>query len=270
MTRVAPAFVIRPARAADYESYARLVVELVPGDPVPPRSQFELDIDGVFFAEGPKGEALGYAFVQHLGGLSYVRHLVVDESARRLGLGRALLREARARAVAAGSPKWILNVRPENVAAIALYESEGFVRTFRSLALRTVWSALEACFARADRTVSVREIRPEDDARVEAETGLLHGQLAPLRARKNVLLVAERDGRAIGCANFAPWFPGAYPFRAETPEVAFALLGALHPHRTEDETMNVVLEDQAHVAEALLAAGATLRLEIVRMEGPLG
>lgn len=270
----AKAFRIRPGVAADYDAYTTLIVQLIPGDPIPPRSRFESELPGTFFAVGEDGEALGYCMVQHLGGLTYVRHLAVHAHARRFGLGRALMDEARRRAREAKTPAWILNVLPDNVPAIALYTSLGFREAFRAHALRAEWSVLEARFGDAPRDLAVRRIEPEDDARIEAETGLLAGQLAPARAQNNILVVAEdATGKAVGAASYAPWFPGAYPFKAASGGAAFALLAALRHYAVTDGVphaiMNVVIENQPTITEILVGAGAQIRVETVRMEGPV-
>ena len=71
-------------------------------------------------------------------------------------------------------------------------------------------------------------------------------------------------------AVFDPTFPGAYPFRAKTIDDATSLLHALRPHaRPNDDIINVVTEDQEALADALIAIGATVRIETMHMRGPL-
>jgi hypothetical protein len=73
-----------------------------------------------------------------------------------------------------------------------------------------------------------------------------------------------------GIALFSPTFPGAFPFRAGSPDDAFALLRAMKHHaRPEDEMVGLVTEDQPAIAEALLRAGATLRVNLLHMRAPL-
>ena len=97
------------------------------------------------------------------------------------------------------------------------------------------------------------------------------GQLATARAVSGrVLKMLEEDGQVVGAAIFHPDFPGAYPFRVARPELALVLLRALRPHaRPEDAKLGIMTENQPDVAEALLAAGATLKLDIVHLKGPL-
>ncbi|WP_257571025.1 GNAT family N-acetyltransferase [Streptomyces sp. NP160] len=63
--------------------------------------------------------------------------LFVDPAARRLGVGRALLRAVAERARAAGATTAVLETAHTNTSAQALYESEGWVRdtTYRTYAL---------------------------------------------------------------------------------------------------------------------------------------
>ena len=57
---------------------------------------------------------------------AYIELLAVEPTAVSRGLGRALLRDAAAAGSAAGCALAMLHVRIDNVAAIHLYESEGF------------------------------------------------------------------------------------------------------------------------------------------------
>jgi ribosomal protein S18 acetylase RimI-like enzyme len=73
------------------------------------------------------GRVLGFAAGRVRGGVLRLEGLAVDFGARRRGVGRALLREALARARAEGVRAVGLHVSVGNRAAIGLYESEGFV-----------------------------------------------------------------------------------------------------------------------------------------------
>jgi uncharacterized protein with von Willebrand factor type A (vWA) domain len=65
-----------------------------------------------------------------------------------------------------------------------------------------------------------------------------------------------------------PAFPGIYPIALERPAHGRPLFDALHRH-ARDAHVNVFVEGDAAIAEALLAAGATLSFEIVRMGASL-
>ena len=122
---------IRPAQRADHAAFVRLFPELAVDDPV-------LDEEGFTALLAPStlvmenGEdpdpkrVTGYAYFQIMKDTAYVRNIVTAPEARRKGVGRALMAAVAARAREAGCTTWCLNVKPENVAAISLYESTGW------------------------------------------------------------------------------------------------------------------------------------------------
>jgi len=263
---------IRDAVAADYATFARLFPELETGDPIPDEARFTSELMATTIIAEEGGAALGVLVYVVLTGVAHVRIIVVDPSARRRGIGRALMREAAERFRAAKCAAWCLNTFPHNAKAIALYESLGLRRVYISKALRLPWSIVDARRASGGSAgFRARPVEPADDERVEAATSLLPGQLADGRANGRVLRQLEDDtGAVVGAAIFDPKFPGAYPFRVVRPELAWPLLAALRPDaRPEDTIVNLVIEGQPEVADELLASGATLRLETQHMRGPL-
>ena len=261
---------VRGATRSDHPAFARLFPELGVEDPILDEEQFlGTLVPTTLIAESAEdGAVLGYAYFQLMKDVGYVRHLVTAPEARRQGVGRRLLGEVVARARAAHCTTWCLNVKPTNLPAIALYESLGMVRAFTSKALLVAWSNVEGVDPPG---VTSRDIAPDEDARVEPPMKLMAGQLATSRGLAGrVLKMLEEDGAVVGASVFHPEFPGAYPFRAARPELALVLLRALRPHaRAHHETVNVVCEGQPAVAEALIAAGATVKLDIVHLRGPL-
>jgi hypothetical protein len=144
-------------------------------------------------------------------------------------------------------------------------------RRHASRALRIAWSRVDAA-PRDSEAVRARLVRPEDDARVERDAGLLAGQLARARETGERVLVALEDdaGAIVGAAIFNPDFPGAFPLRVARPSLAIPFLRALRAHaRATDTFVNLVAENQPELADLLIALGATVRLEILRMSGPL-
>ena len=213
----------------------------------------------------------------------YLRHVVTAPEARRTGVARALLAAVVERARAAGCSTWCLNVKPGNTAAIALYEGLGMKRAHTSRALDITWAAIESASVAegaagsegaagaAGARVTAKDIAPEEDGRVETAMALVDGQLASTRAVSGrVLKMLEEDGRVVGATIFHPDFPGASPFRVARPELALVLLRALRPHaRPADVRLGLMTENQPEVADALIAAGATVKLEAIHMKGPL-
>lgn len=77
-------------------------------------------------AEGPDGELLGWAGIRVVSGEAEVLTVGVVPAARRTGLARRMVDDLLAEAVRRGAREAYLEVRVDNVAARALYTSEGF------------------------------------------------------------------------------------------------------------------------------------------------
>jgi GNAT superfamily N-acetyltransferase len=262
---------IRPATADDHAAFARLVPELGVDDPIPAAGVFAREIapSTLIAADPATGAVLGYAYRERSGAAVHVKHLVVAPDARRAGVGRALLGAIAEDARSRGAVTWSLNVKPDNVAAIRLYESVGLARAYASRAVWVPWAALDAL---PSRDLHVRAITPEDDARIESSLRITAGQLATARAKPGrVLLVAEEIERSevVGAAVFDPAFPGAHPFRARTLGDATVLLRAMRAHARPGPSVSVLFEDQPELADAFLALGAVVRLDMLHMRGPI-
>jgi ribosomal protein S18 acetylase RimI-like enzyme len=271
---------IRPAVAADYPAFVRLFPELAVDDPMLEQDRFDREIVPTTLVmeagEGPDpAHIVGYAHYMHMRGVTYVRHIVTTPEVRQTGVGRALMEAIAEIARAAGSTSWCLNVKPLNVAAIALYRRVGMAQIWESQALKLDWAIADAAPRMQNARIKARVIEPSDDARVEPAMKLITGQLALARAWEGRVLVglfegddAGDDPAVLGAAVIHPHYPSAYPFRVARPELAFELLHAIRPHmRATDELVHVVIEGQVDVADALLAAGATLKMESVHMKG---
>jgi hypothetical protein len=118
-----------------------------------------------------------------------------------------------------------------------------------------------------------RRAEDSEDAELEAALRLLPGQIgAARRLGGRTVLVARRRGTLAPCGVcvFDPGFPGTYPFKASSPDVAFALLAATRPLApAEHAGVNMKLDDLEAVKDAILAAGGRLRLELQALAGPL-
>jgi [ribosomal protein S18]-alanine N-acetyltransferase len=127
MTTVYDALAVRDAdRCAELES------QLFPGDDPWPAVAFLRELDSQhnhYVAARVDGVLVGYAGITRLGRkppYEYEIHTIgVDSAFQGRGIGRQML--DRLLAIAAGDPVF-LEVRTDNDAAIALYESVGFVR----------------------------------------------------------------------------------------------------------------------------------------------
>lgn len=86
----------------------------------------ELKNENSYFLVAVNNGVMGYIGVQEICGEAYITNVAVFEKYRKLGIGRALLREACGGAQSRKCEFITLEVRESNQPAIALYESEGF------------------------------------------------------------------------------------------------------------------------------------------------
>lgn len=266
---------VRPARLSDCAAFVTLFPELAVPDPIPTEQRFakELVPTAVVAELGARGPEpiVGYAYFQLMGRTLYVRHVITGPTARRRGVGLALMEALRAHGLANACVDWCLNVKPDNDAGLALYRRVGMSEAFASVSLAVPWTVVpESAPAHAH---AVRPIDAGDDARVELAMRMIDGQLATLRAvgpDRVLLMLEEGHGEVAGAAVFHPHFPGAYPFRVARPELTLPMLAALRPYAREaDLVINVVVEGQADVADALVSKGAIVTLSSVHMKGRL-
>ncbi|HVK69976.1 MAG TPA: GNAT family N-acetyltransferase [Polyangium sp.] len=267
-------FTSRPATAADYDIYTRLFPELGVDDPTLPREAWAAELMPHTLMLEQGGDIAGYAYVVILKETGYVRHVVVAPEARGKGAGRALMQASAERFRAAGCSRWCLNVKVENVVAIALYSSVGMARNYASTAMRLGWDVLSR-LPGGEEGITARTIEPHEDAALEAAFGLPTGTIALNRARAGGVLLrlvetARPDEARVGVACFHPSYPGSFPFRVARPTLARPLLEAVRAHAPpEQDVTHVVVEDDAETKRALVEAGALVRVEILNMGGPI-
>ena len=72
------------------------------------------------------GRPRGYVLAWSVAGETEILEIAVDPSARRCGLGKALIRQLAQDARDAGDERLLLEVRSSNQAALALYKTMGF------------------------------------------------------------------------------------------------------------------------------------------------
>ena len=119
-------------RTGDADRCADLEAQLFPGDDPWPAAAFLRELESKhnhYVAARAEGAVVGYAGISRLGRkppYEYEIHTIgVDPAHQGRGIGRQLL--ANLFEFACGGPIF-LEVRTDNAAAIALYESEGFTR----------------------------------------------------------------------------------------------------------------------------------------------
>jgi len=84
---------------------------------------------------GSEGEPIAFAVVGIGHAVAYLQRLAVDPHWQNQRMGRSLIRAAARTGRSAGSHALMLNTQTDNDAAIALYESEGFVTLPEPLAV---------------------------------------------------------------------------------------------------------------------------------------
>jgi GNAT superfamily N-acetyltransferase len=263
---------LRDATPSDHPTFAKLFRELGVEDPVPTHERFAEEMLSTTLIAECDGDVAGYAFFRPMKEIVHLSNIVTAPHARRRGVGRALMNEVARRARAAGCSTMSLNVRTDNHAAIALYESFGLARTHVNHGLEIEWAWLERQPEEWTALAKhAREIAPDEDAALETQWQLPSGILAEQRARPNRVLREirhERDGS--GLVVFDVGFPGAHPFRASDRTHALSLLRAVRPFaRPEDGVLHLMVENHRELADDLVRAGARLKLETVFMRGRL-
>lgn len=275
---------VRGAQGADHAAFVALFPELGVDDPILDAERFGREVlpnavvairDGDGGA-GAGGETVGFGSYRILGTAAHVVHVITSPTARREGVGTAIMRAIGERVAAAGCTDWYLNTLPTNEPAKALYASLGFTPSFLSQALKVPWSAIDAHAHPPPSTIVVRAFEPSEEHAIETACSLIEGQLATARSLAGRILrvLVEREDSGsetiagVGC--FDPTFPGVNPFRVARADLALPMLAALRPHaRAGDDLVHVVVENRTDVADALLAVGATLRLTTLRMSASL-
>jgi GNAT superfamily N-acetyltransferase len=257
---------IRPARSDDYAAFAHLQPQMGSGDPTPGEEAWLSNIAPGTLVATLADKVAGYCFWQEYDDTGYVRNVVVDSTARRMGIGRALMRATAAHLRARGKTSWRLNVKPDNVAAIALYASMGMQTAYAGKAFLLPWRAV-ASLPSYGAAISVA--RADRDAALEAAFALPAGQLARSRLIGRTIFEASDSTAILGFADFNPRFPGAFPFRVVDPRVARDLLTAMRALVPADDAVNLTVEDDEPLAILFLQAGARLRMEILHMVGGL-
>lgn len=270
---------VRRARLEDGPIVAKLFLELGVEEVPPGPERFAQEMCARTFVAEVDGEVLGYLYEQTLSDSGYVRHVVASPKARRSGIGGALFRAAKLHFRASGCTSVRLNVKPDNHAAIALYEREGLRAAYASRSVAFTFTRIPGAKIQGLRPCV---LEPSDDARTEATFSLPRGQIAQMRGMPGRLVLGVLDERerptsdsvaaselpVVGVACFDPNFPGSFPFRARSLEAAEALLDACRTHALGD-AMNVVVEDDDALSTWLLSQGARSTLEIVHYVGAL-
>jgi GNAT superfamily N-acetyltransferase len=260
--------IVRDAESGDYEAYARLMPELRVPDPIPSREKYEESLRArMLIAAAQDGSVVGYLLYELMAEVGYIRNVVVDPARRLGGVGAALMEAARRVFEGERLQAWCLNVKPDNVAALALYGRCGLTPAYRSCAMRI---PRELPPLPSPPGLTVAPLEPADEPAAETAVKLLRGQLASARAKGRMILQLQRDGALAGVAVFDPSFPGAFPFRVVDAAVGPAFLQALRERTPPDKPhLQLTVEDHDELRDALVAAGAVPFMEILHLHAPL-
>lgn len=122
---------IRPYRAEDFSGLDELWHEAFPNDP--PRNRAAQSVpaklamnDDLLFVAVEEGMVIGSIMAGYDGHRGWLYSVAVRQSAKRRGIGTALVETAEAALRALGCPKINLQVRSTNTAVIEFYKGLGF------------------------------------------------------------------------------------------------------------------------------------------------
>ncbi len=262
-------FSVTRGTSADYDAFARLFPELAVIEATPSYERFCESIapESIFLRDGDA--VVGYAWARARGEKLHVVHVIVDPAHRRRGVGKALMSAMAERGRNAGFENWMLNVKPENQVARALYERCGMHDAFESLSMRFRWSDVARLEAASD--VRARELAPEEDARFENAMSFDAKEVSNYRALHRLIFGAENSKKEIvGVGVFDRGFPGVSPFRISAPNVARCLFEIMKPLALpEHESIFVFVENDPKLEGVLKKANAEPAMRVLRMEGRL-
>jgi GNAT superfamily N-acetyltransferase len=266
------ALALRPGRVEDYADFVRFFGELGLEDPPPPPTVWESELmNRSFFLDGPEGP-LASALIDVLGDTGYVANLVVAPGQRRRGLGRRVMGELATHLRARGCRQWMLYVKPENEAAVALYTSVG-MKTWR---LETTWGLTRKhleTLPPAPAGLEVVAVVASDFASLTEAFELVPGKLARFATQSShrpmrLSHPEQPEAGRLGMMDVRPYAGVLVPFFAATPAHARALLEAGFRELGNPRELRVVTGDEV-LQPLLREAGARVVLRMLLMRGPL-
>jgi ribosomal protein S18 acetylase RimI-like enzyme len=259
---------IRNARPEDYTAYVRLFAELGVPDPVPSAARFAETIASqmrVAYRAEAEDDVVGYVTWRPYGAVAHVIQIAVDPGVRGQRVGERLLEHVRGEAKAAGCTRWYLNVKRDNAPALRLYDRVGLRLELESFAMKVAWANVRKLDA------VHRLATPDEDAAIASAFRLPAERVAMFRSRGNFKLVTLRDeaDALLGFAAFDPSFPGAATFSTVRPELGAALLAAMRAYADPAiDFVRVTVEGDRALADTVLALGAELTFELLRLSSP--
>lgn len=267
--RAARLFSVTRGTADDYEAFAKLFPELAVIEKTPSRERFvEAIMPGSIFVR--EGDVVaGYAWSRARGEKLHVVHVIVAPTHRRRGVGKCIMNAIAEHGRKSGFQKWMLNVKPENTAARALYESCGMKDAGESVSMRFRWSDISNLEKAPD--VTARELEPHEDATFENAMAFDPQEVSNYRALHRQIFGAENSkNEIVGVGVFDRGFPGVSPLRISSPSVARCLFDKMREHALPDhESIFVFVEKDPKLEVTLTKANAEPAMRVLRMEGRL-
>lgn len=259
---------IRRARSDDYAAYTALFRELLIDDPVPDQPTWLEHFLPYTWVATLAGEVVAYCYVQAFELIGHVQNIVVAPGTRERGIGRALMQTAATWFREQGLTTWRLNVRADNAAALALYASLGFQRVHSNTLLRLPW---EAAGRLPKGDAVARALLTDRDAATEARFDIAAGTIARMRTRGRLPFeaVVPSGEEWLGLALLDASHSRARPFRAITVDAVAPMLELLRQHAAASPHIDLLIENDRQLTEALERAGASVRLETSLMQAPL-
>lgn len=265
---------LRAAQQSDYPAFVALFPELRVDELVPDEAKWWATLGPQTLVIDEHGLVVAYVYFQILARTGYIRHVVVHPDHRGRGLGLQLLNAVAERLRAAGCTTWCLNVKPDNTAALGLYQRVGMRTAYSSAAVRFTWDLVDR-LPNSDMSIRTCRIDPAEDAALERALNLPQGQLANHRlvaTRIDLRLhdPADPQNFNLGLASFVPSFPGAFPFRVARPSLARPLLAGMRTHALPHlDHVQVVTEGDQPLLDLLVANGARIHMTFLHLAGPV-
>lgn len=249
---------VRRGGPADLEVVQRLFPELGVPDAPPDLEAWDRFGEHRWVA-CVRGQVVAYAAGIVAGTEGELRQVVTDPAWRGRGLARALLEQVRHDWAALGVTTWALWVKPDNLAAIRLYERLGFALGALSAGLHLAADRIVPAAAPGGVCVAVDEAAAQ---RVVGEAGI-----PPCAEGAVVVALGPEEGASH--LVYDPLFGGARAVRLSRADDAVVLLSHLAASRDLPAEGLKLLASDDDTAGELVRLGASVRVSARRMSGPL-
>ncbi|MEO6572675.1 MAG: GNAT family N-acetyltransferase [Polyangiaceae bacterium] len=257
---------VSQATSADYAACARLFAELEVPEPPWSAERFSETVVPDAIVLRADDAVVAYGWARQRGDVFHVMHVAVDPLHRGRGAGRLVMTTLAARARALGLSRWMLNTKPTNLVARALYEQFGMSVAFESSSVQLAWSDVERLEIAAG--VHAREIGPSEDGAFEQARGLGVGEIDSFRKMGRIVFGAEDEHGPVAFGAFDRDYPGVSPMRVKAPRFVRILLDAVRPHVREGQSyVRISVEGDPALEDALTQAGGKVVLRVLRMHG---